>query len=162
MYATADEQRRAIDAYDLAVTNSFLAEDSIFSAFKRAEAYVKIDNWSGAKSSYEQVIATGEANSIYTRVPDSYYRIADHTYREKEYTESQDLYQRVTRLYPSYQDTPWGLFQLGNIAKNEERYDEAIAAFDTLIAKYPEDYWASQAEWKRKDAVWQYQYGSAE
>jgi len=162
IYATADEQRRAIDAYDLAVDNSSVAEDSIFSAFKRAEAYVTLDNWSGALSSFELVIATGEANSIYTRVPDSYYRIADHTYREKKYEESRDRYQRVTRLYPSYQDTPWGLFQLGNIAKNEERYDEAIAAFDTLIARFPEDYWASQAEWKRKDAVWQYQYGSPE
>lgn len=160
IYRDEDQLKRAVEAYELAVKHGVTSDDKIFAAFKKGEVLIDLKNMGAAIKSFRYAIETGEKSSVFTRVPDSYYRIADHYYRQKEYEKSRDEYLRATRLYPSYQDTPWGLFQIGNIAKNLNDYDRAIAAYDTLIARYPEDYWASQAEWKRKDAVWQYEYGT--
>jgi len=160
IYRDEDQLRSADESYDLAARNSANTEDRVIAQFKRGEVFVALKNWTMAVKQYEAVIVDGEKNKVFVRVPDSYYRIADYYYKQKKWAEAREKYQRVTRLYPSYQDTPWGLFQVGNIYKTLKQYKNAISSYDVVITKYPEDYWATQAEWKKKDAAWQMQYGS--
>jgi outer membrane protein assembly factor BamD (BamD/ComL family) len=49
---------------------------------------------------------------------------------------------------------------MGGIYKNEKHFDKAIAAFNELIERYPDDYWARQAQWKKDDTVWENEYGA--
>lgn len=160
IYKSRDELKMAIDAYNLAIKHSSKNDDKMINLYKKGNVLLSLKNYNEALNSFKKVISIGEKFNISTRVPESYYKIADYLYKAKKYKEGKEQYIRVVRLYPKYRDTPWGLFQLGNIEKNLTNYDKAIENYDSLIVKYPEDYWAKQAEWKRKDALWQSQYGS--
>ena len=79
-------------------------------------------------------------------------------YKTKDYEGALNQYTHVIRKYPAFQETPWGLFQIGSIYKNLKRYQDAIDTFKDLIRKYPEDYWAKQARWKMEDTIWENEY----
>ncbi len=160
IYRMEDQLRNADEAYELAARNGRTTEDKVIALFKRGEVFADLKNWPLAIKQYEAVIAEGEKNKTFIRVPDSYYRIADYYYREKKLNEAREKYLRVTRLYPSYQDTPWGLFQVGNTYRAQKQYQKAVSSYQVVTNKYPEDYWATQAEWKKKDAEWQLRYGA--
>jgi TolA-binding protein len=104
------------------------------------------------------VIDIGESRKTFVRVPDSYYKIADCKYQQKDNKTALEYYQKVTRKYPAFQETPWGLFQIGNIYKNVKNYPKAIETYKELAKNFPDDYWAKQAHWKMEDAVWENEY----
>ncbi len=157
-YVDLEDHKRAVDAYTHAAEKASAPLDRVHAEFKAGETYFKIDNRNRAVERFREAIKAGEKNSVYVRVPDSYYRIADHLYRTEEYDKAGRYYRRVTRKYPQFQDTPWGLFQLGGVYKAQKKYDKAIETFKELIKKYPEDYWARQAKWKLEDTVWEHEY----
>ena len=131
----------------------------MYSSFKLGKALEQLGNWSDGEKAYNKVISTGKSANLNTRVPDSYYRLADYKYKIGEYKSAEELYIKAGRIFKDYKDTPWGIFQLANISKNLNQLQDAIKGYDNLISKYPDDYWAKQAQWKRSDAVWQYEYG---
>ncbi|MBN1308603.1 MAG: tetratricopeptide repeat protein, partial [Chitinispirillaceae bacterium] len=157
-YIDLEQPRKAVDAYDQSVRLSGKAADKVAVLFKQGKAYCELGNGSRAVECFQRAIETGEKGKLFLRVPDSYYRIADEYYRMKEYAKALEYYTRVTRKYPAFQETPWGLFQIGSINKNLKKYQQAIDTFKELIRKYPDDYWARQAKWKMEDAVWEYEY----
>lgn len=157
-YLDMEQSGKAIDAYVQATAKAVKAVDLVNAQFKLGNAYLKIGNSNRAIESFSSVITAGEKNQIFVRIPDSYYRIADEKYKQKDYTSALDYYIKVTRKYPSFQETPWGMYQIGTIYKNLKRYQEAVAMFKELIRKYPDDYWAKQAQWKMEDAIWENEY----
>ncbi len=157
-YVDLEQPRKAVDAYQQSVTRSRKNGDKVAVLFKLGKVYQEIGNGSKAVESYERAIAMGEKAGVYLRVPDSYYRVADHLYKIKEYKKALGYYTRVTRKYPAFQETPWGLFQIGSINRNLKRYQDAIDAFKKLARKYPDDYWARQAQWKLEDTIWEHEY----
>ncbi|MBN1575813.1 MAG: tetratricopeptide repeat protein [Chitinispirillaceae bacterium] len=157
-YVDMEQQRKAADAYDQAVRLSDKSADKVAVLFKQGKTYCELGNGSRAVECFKRAIQTGEKGNVFLRVPDSYYRIADEYYRMKEYAKALEYYTRVTRKYPAFQETPWGLFQIGSINKNIKKYKQAIDTFKELIRKYPDDYWARQAQWKMEDAIWEHEY----
>jgi TolA-binding protein len=157
-YVNMEQHRKAADAYAQAVALCKRNSDKVAVSFKLGKAFLDIGNGIRAIESFQHAIETGEKANVFLRVPDSYYRIADEFYRTKDYLKALDYYTRVTRKYPSFQETPWGLFQIGSINKNLKKFREAIDAFKELADKFPDDYWARQAQWKMEDAVWENEY----
>jgi tetratricopeptide (TPR) repeat protein len=152
------QDKKAIDAFQNAAKNARSKKDQIHALYKMGEGYVKVGNSNRAVEIYGKVIETGEKEGLFERVPDAYYSTADIYYKQKDYTNALRYYKDVTRRYPDYQDTPWGLFQIASIYKNTKQYELSIQSFKNLIGKYPGDYWALQAKWKMEDTVWEYQY----
>jgi tetratricopeptide (TPR) repeat protein len=159
-YLDMEQVKNAIEAYSQAIVKITKPNDNTRVNFKLGNACLLTGNNQKAHEAFTSAINTGEKNKTYFRVPDSYYRIADEKYKQKEYKDALDFYQRVTRKYPAYIETPWGLFQIGTIYKNTKHYQEAITVFKDLIKKYPDDYWAKQAQWKMEDAIWENEYKS--
>jgi len=157
-YTDLMQDKKAVDAFTAAAESPKSPVDGVYALYKLGNAYKKIGNSARAIEAFQKAIMVGEKSAVFERIPDSYYRIADHYYQEKDYAKALDYYQKVTRKYPAYQDTPWGLFQIASIYKNTKKYDKAIVEFKELIKAYPDDYWARQAEWKLEDAVWEYEY----
>ncbi len=157
-YCDLHQESRAIDAYNQAAALGRTKSDQVSALFKLGLTYMTLGNSKMGLSSFEKAADVGEKNGVYVRVPDSYYKLADYWYKEKKYTEALALYTKVSRKYPSYQDTPWGLFQMGNCNKNLKKYKEAVDAYKGLIKQWPDDYWAKQAQWKLDDAVWENEY----
>lgn len=157
-YSTLLQDKKAIDAYNQAATISRSSEDKVHALFKLGNAYLKVDNTTRAIEAFDKAIAVGEKSNVYVRVPDSHYKVADVLYKKKDFKQALKYYQKATRQFPTYQDTPWGIFQIGSIYKNIKEFDKAIEAFNELIKTYPDDYWAKQAQWKREDTVWEYEY----
>jgi tetratricopeptide (TPR) repeat protein len=157
-YVDLEQHKKAVDAYTNAVRSSTKARDQVAVLFKCGKAYKEIGNSKRAIESYEKAIKIGEKADVYLRVPDSYYRIADEWYKLKEYKKAFACYRKVTRKFPAFQETPWGLFQIGSIYKNQKKYQEAVKVFKVLMKKYPDDYWARQAQYKMEDAIWEHEY----
>ncbi len=157
-YLEMGQDRKTIDAYVQAVAKVNNPVDHVRIYFKTGNVYVKLDNPSRAIDAYKQAIAIGEKQSVFTRVPDAYYRIADEMYKQKEYKIALEYYTKVTRKYTAFQETPWGLFQIGTIYKNLKDYQKAIDTFKDLIKRFPDDYWARQAKAKMEDTIWESEY----
>lgn len=157
-YVDLEQQKRAVDAYSQAVASSSRPYDKVAVLFKQGKAFLEIGNGTRAIECFERAIDIGEKGGVFIRVPDSYYRIADELYKSKDYKRALEYYTKVTRKYPAFQETPWGLFQIGGIYKNLKRHKEAIDCFKELIRRFPDDYWARQAQWKMEDAVWEHEY----
>lgn len=153
-----EQPKKAVDAYLQASGSAVRASDKVAMLFKLGKSYMITGNTQRAIESFVKVIGIGEKANVFERVPDSYYRIADEYYRNKTYDKALEYYQKATRKYPSFQETPWGLFQIGSIHKNTGKYQESIDGFKELIRRYPDDYWARQAQWKMDDAIWENEY----
>ncbi len=156
-YEEMEQPKKAIDAYQQASLKG-KNSDRVLAYFKTGTLYLQIGNSTRAHEAFKSAIDLGEKHDIFYRVPDSYYRIADEKYKAKDYQVAMEYYTKVTRKYPAFQETPWGLFQIGSIYKNLNRYQDALDTFKDLIRKYPDDYWAKQAKWKMEDAIWENEY----
>jgi tetratricopeptide (TPR) repeat protein len=159
-YMDLEQPKKAIDAYGQAVPSVKTTPEALDVLFKTGDAYLAIGNPARAFACFDSVIDKGERAGIDERVPDSYYRIADEKYKAKEHPDALTYYAKATRKYPDFAETPWGIFQIGNIHKSAKRYQEAIDTYKGLIQRFPNDYWAKQAQWKLDDAVWGHEYQS--
>lgn len=160
-YIDLEQPRKAVDAYAQAVKVAANPSDKVYAYFKEATSYVALDNAERAVESFGRAIETGESQGVYERVPDSYYRMADCYYKKKAYDKAQGYYQGAVRKYPGFQETPWGMFQVANIYKNTRQYRKAVDTYKKLMEKFPDDYWARQAQWKLEDTVWENEYQAA-
>lgn len=162
LFVSQDDLSRAVDAYTNATKLAIGPEDQIFALYKLGTTFMTLKNSTQAVRQFEQLIKVGDSRKIAIRVPDSYYQLADHYYKERNWEKAKSTYEIAVRKYPEYKDTPWGVFQLANISKKSGNFKEAIALYDKVMVDFPEDYWAEQSKWKKKDAIWEYQYGSKE
>jgi Uncharacterized protein conserved in bacteria len=158
IYLDLKQLNKALDAYNQAATGTKDAADQVYAYFKQGGAYFEAGNPERAVAALKKVIDIGESHKMFVRVPDAYYKIADCKYQQKDNKTALEYYQKATRKYPAYQETPWGLFQMGNIYKNVKNYPKAIETYKELAKNFPDDYWARQARWKMEDAVWENEY----
>ncbi|MGB7568389.1 MAG: tetratricopeptide repeat protein [Chitinivibrionales bacterium] len=158
IYSDLKQFNKALDAYNQAAVGSKDETDRLYAYFKQGNVYFEAGNSERAVASFKKVIDIGESRGMFVRVPDSYYKIADCKYQQKDNKSALEYYQKATRKYPAYQETPWGLFQMGNIYKNVKNYPKAIETYKELAKNFPDDYWAKQARWKMEDAVWENEY----
>ncbi len=154
------QERKAIDAYTSAINLGTNPSDKVTVNYKLGEVYSKLGNTTRAINSYNAAVTIGEENGVYLRVPDSYYKMADLHYQNRNFQQALSLYQRVTRKYPSFHETPWGIFQIGNIFRNLRQHENAIGKYKEVIEQFPDDYWARQAQWKLEDSIWEHEYRS--
>jgi len=156
-YVELEQYKNAAEAYTQAAKiSSDIQKIGIF--FKSGTVYSHLENDKRAIQNFLSAIELGEKNGIYTYVPDCYYRIADSYYKSRDYQKALDLYKKATRKFPAFQETAWGLFQIGSIYKNLKQYQNAVDVFKDLIRRYPDDYWAKQAQWKLEDSIWENEY----
>ena len=160
VYGDLKQLNKAMDAYQHAASQPRDVFDQVYAYFKLGNTAFEAGNPERAVASFKKAIEIGESRKAYARVPDSYYKIADNCYQQKDFKNALEYYQKATRKYPGYQETPWGLFQMGNSYKNLKNYQKAIELFKELINNHPDDYWAKQARWKLDDAVWENEYKS--
>jgi TolA-binding protein len=153
-----DQQNQAIEAYRQADALGTNNEDKLHARYKLAEIYRRLRNTAAAERAYLSVISLGEEANSNTRVPEAYYRLADLYYQNRRYSDAQNYYTKVTRLFPDDENTPWGLFQIANSLYHTNNYREAIVAYDLLRERFPGDHWATEAQFRRNDAVWRHQY----
>jgi tetratricopeptide (TPR) repeat protein len=80
--------------------------------------------------------------------------VADMQYQNKAWDKAISQYKKSVEGYPHPEDSPWGLYQIGNAYRQMKKWAESVAAYESLIQKYPESYWAEQAKWNREDVIW--------
>lgn len=156
-YVELEQYKNAAEAYTQAEKISSDAQ-KIGILYKLGTVYSHLENDKRAIENFQSAIVLGEKTGIQTRIPDCYYRIADSYYKSRDYQKSLELYKKATRKYPAFQETAWGLFQIGSIYKNLKQYQNAVDVFKELIRRFPDDYWAKQAQWKLEDSIWESEY----
>jgi len=159
-YVDLEQHKRALDAYNQALAVSSSPTDRVILNYKLGVSSAAQGDNSRAITFFSAAVDIGEKNNVFVRVPDSHYKIADLRFQQREFASALDHYKRVTRKYPSYQETPWGLFQIAGIHRNLKQYREAVDTYRDLMQRFPDDYWAKQAQWKLEDTIWEHEYRS--
>jgi len=158
-YADLEQHKKAIDAYTQALAgNTPTYTDRVIINYKLGNSCAVLGDNARAITYFSTAIDLGEKNGVYVRVPDSYYKVADLNFKQKDFSTALDYYKKVTRKYPAFQETPWGLFQIAGIQRNMKLYREAVDTYKDLMQRFPDDYWAKQAQWKLEDTVWEHEY----
>jgi tetratricopeptide (TPR) repeat protein len=158
-YADLEQHKKAIDAYTQALAgNTPTHTDRVIINYKLGNSCAVLGDNGRAINYFAAAVELGEKNGVYVRVPDSYYKVADLKFKQKDFSGALDYYKKVTRKYTAFQETPWGLFQIAGIQRNLKLYREAVDTYKDLMQRYPDDYWAKQAQWKLEDTVWEHEY----
>lgn len=84
----------------------------------------------------------------------AHFSLGDMYYQAKQWDKALQQYRKVTESYADPDDSPWGLYQIGNIYRHKKMYSDAVKAYDNLVQKYPSSYWTDQAKWNREDVIW--------
>ncbi|MDQ2999632.1 MAG: tetratricopeptide repeat protein [Fibrobacterota bacterium] len=85
-------------------------------------------------------------------------RLADMAFRKKDWKGAMDLYRQFAAMQPDHRESAWVQYQMANIYKVTNNFESALNQYKRVIDNYPDSYWASQAKWKREDAIWQKEY----
>ena len=85
-------------------------------------------------------------------------RLADLAYRKKDWKGAMSLYRQFAAQWPAHKESAWVHYQMANLHKMTGNFESALNEYKRVIDNYPESYWASQAKWKREDAIWRKEY----
>jgi tetratricopeptide (TPR) repeat protein len=89
---------------------------------------------------------------------DSRLRVADIEFKRKRYKESMAEYRKFEADFPEHKEGAWAHYQMANIYQATRNLESALNEYKKVIDNYPDSYWASQAQWKREDAIWRKEY----
>jgi tetratricopeptide (TPR) repeat protein len=85
-------------------------------------------------------------------------RLADLAYRKKDWKGAMAQYRKFAAQWPRHKESAWVHYQMANIYKVSGNFESALNEYKRVIDNYPDSYWASQAKWKREDAIWRKEY----
>lgn len=85
-------------------------------------------------------------------------RQADLAYRKKDWKGAMAQYRKFVAQWPTHKESAWAHYQMANIYKASGNFESALNEYKRVIDNYPDSYWASQAKWKREDAIWRKEY----
>jgi len=82
-------------------------------------------------------------------------RAADLLYRNGRFKTALTRYQHAASQSEDADDMSWALFQIANCQLHLRDRSKAIETYNKLIARYPKNEWAEEAEWMLKHAEWE-------
>jgi len=85
-------------------------------------------------------------------------RMADLAFRKKDWKGAMAQYRQFAAKWPGHKEAAWVHYQMANIYKTTGNLESALNEYKRVIDNYPDSYWASQAKWKREDAIWRKEY----
>ena len=85
-------------------------------------------------------------------------RIADLEFRRKNWKAALEGYRKFAADFPDHKEAAWAQYQIGNVYQATRNLESALNQYKKVIDNYPGSYWASQAQWKREDAIWRKEY----
>jgi tetratricopeptide (TPR) repeat protein len=85
-------------------------------------------------------------------------RMADLAYRKKDWKGALAQYRQFAAKWPGHKEAAWVHYQMANVYKATRNFESALNEYKRVIDNYPDSYWASQAKWKREDAIWRKEY----
>ncbi len=90
--------------------------------------------------------------------PDARVQLGDLNYQLSKLKQALRHYRQAVSRFPTHKLAPWCLYQIGNIHKRRGELKLAMDHYRDVIEQFPDSYWATQAKWKKDDAVWQNEY----
>ncbi|MEZ5065273.1 MAG: tetratricopeptide repeat protein [bacterium] len=73
--------------------------------------------------------------------------LADCLAATDQVAEARSWYEKASRLSLGDEEASWVGLQLGNLARKQGRQDDAIARYRETVERYPNTFYATQAEW---------------
>jgi TolA-binding protein len=157
IYAGMQQPGKAIDAFQQVLASTADCRERSAAWFKIGNAYSALGNDLRARAGFDSAVTLGDKCGSEC-IPQACYSLGDEEYKAKEYQLALGTYSGAVYKYPGFRETPWGLFQIGSIHRILRRYTEAGDWFRGLIRRFPESYWAKQAQWKLDDTAWEQEY----
>ena len=153
----SDRPGDAVDAFQQALSAPGGCPDRASTWMKMGDACRGLGNPDRALCCYDSAVVIGETGDL-DCLAQALYRIGDERYKRKDFSGALDCYTKAVYRFPGSVETPWGLFQTGNVHRNLRNYNEAINNYKELVRRFPGSYWAGQAKWQLEDATWESNY----
>ena len=120
--------------------------------------YAKYGDTDKAMGYYRKSMAGCKDSSLAALCAESGLRLADLAFRKKDWKTAMAQYRQFAAQYPGHGESAWIHYQIANIQKAIHNFESALNGYKSVIDNYPDSYWASQAKWKREDAIWQKEF----
>lgn len=111
--------------------------------FESGKTHFREKKYAKAIRSFKQVI---EKFGFSTYVAESYFLIAESHFQENELEECTSTIQHMVELFPNHELTGFALIRLGRIYEVQNRSEEAVDIYKTVLRSYPQRDVASQAK----------------
>ncbi len=111
--------------------------------FERGKSYFRGREYAKAIKTFKQVI---DRFGFSTQVAEAYFLMAESQFQENELEECTTTIQQMVELFPQHELTGFSLIRLGRIYEIQNRNEEAIDIYRTVMRSYPQRDVASQAK----------------
>ena len=129
-YRVESEEARRTRA-DLAMRATFAIAKATLGQEKFAEAVTAFESY---LNQYPNGPESGDARRA---ILDTQFREADDAFNREKFGEARAGWLRFAEAHPLDDRVPLALFDVGRAFASEKKWDEAIAAWDTLTARFP-------------------------
>lgn len=137
--------KRAITSYRTLVREYPLARSASAAQFRLGELYDSLGNSKRAFDSYQKLLENYPQSREFDRAVDAQVAIADALMDRRRYEQAAEMYTSIVANAPYARFTPSVQFKLGQAYENDKKYDKAIAAYQTILDRYPESSVAADA-----------------
>ena len=111
--------------------------------FERGKSYFRSREYAKAIKIFKQVI---DRFGFSPHVAEAYFLMAESHFQENELEECTTTIQQMVELFPQHELTGFSLIRLGRIYEIQNRNEEAIDIYRTVMRSYPQRDVASQAK----------------
>lgn len=110
--------------------------------FERGKEYFRKKQYGKAEHAFNQVI---DKYGYSPDVPEAFFLLSESLFQENELEECTTTIQRMVELFPNHELTGFALIRLGRIYEIQNRNEEAVDIYKTVLRSYPQRDVASQA-----------------
>jgi TolA-binding protein len=111
--------------------------------FERGKSHFRSREYAKAIKVFKQVI---DRFGFSTHVAEAYFLMAESQFQENELEECTTTIKEMVELFPQHELTGFSLIRLGRIYELQNRNEEAIDIYRTVMRSYPQRDVASQAK----------------
>ena len=153
-----DQGEVGIEKLKLAIKNAKTTEKKRLLKYDLSSILLEKKKVEEAIGIYKDIISQCEKGTTDEICRRAFVGVADENFKLKKWDISEKFYKQVLKEFKDPSDSPWAQYQLGNIFAQQKKFDKAVKNYNLVSEKYSESYWASQAQWKREDAIWRKEY----
>ena len=111
--------------------------------FEKGQEHYRKREFAQANRAFKQVI---NKFGFSTKVPESYFLMAEGYFQTEELEECTDVIQQMIELFPGHELTGFAMVRLGRIYEMQNRNEDAVDIYKTVLRSFPQRDVASQAK----------------
>ena len=136
-------QMRSLASVVQKVQSESLLEMKAHSLFEEAKKFFRDKNY---KSAIQKLNEINRRHPYFAKMPEVYFFLVESYYQTDEFDEVVTVVNKMVDLYPEFELTGYALLRAAKVFEMQDRHDEAVIFYETVMRTFPQREIASTAE----------------